>query len=407
MRVVRRASVVLSLVLIVAIAVGYAGRRSEVAEIRDERLARAADVGAARVDALVESATVAVVSAASPEAAVEAVRQAYPNVSACAGSVDRNVCDGPLAAEVGNVDLTPGGSSTEVTALDDVVVIGVDSDDLALRVIADIDVWTGADDSIEVQASSMSQGVGAFVDDGRQRQTSASVLAAPGTYVIAQTESGVRLPGDEERFYLIVASLALVLFLLAGTTLIVEQRSLRERATFDGLTGLANRGEFERRAVEMLAGAERTGKSVCMLLFDLNGFKQINDTWGHAAGDEVLRVVGRRLASAVRDGDLVARWGGDEFVAMMPGIAAEEMGVRRARQIAELVGGRTRIDGVPESLRVKVSVGVAIWPSHANDLDGLLEAADDAMYRAKREGIPTVLADARPADDADQLVTLP
>lgn len=406
MRVVRRASVVLSLVLLVAIAVGYVGRRSEVAEIRDERLTRAADVGAARVDALVEAATVAVVSAEEPEAAVDAVRRAYPNVSACAGSADRNVCDGPLAAEVGNVDLTPGGSSTEVTALDDVVVIAVDSDDLALRVIADIAVWTGADDSIEVEASSMSQGVGTFADDGTRRQTSASVLAAPGTFVIATTDSGVRLPTDEERFYLIVAALALVLFLLAGTTLIVEQRSLRERATFDGLTGLANRSEFERRAVEILAGAERTGKSVCMLLFDLNGFKQINDTWGHAAGDEVLRVVGRRLASAVRDGDLVARWGGDEFVAMMPGIAAEEMGVRRARQIAELVGGRTRIDGVPESLRVKVSVGVAIWPSHAHDLDGLLEAADDAMYRAKREGIPTVLADARPDDDADQLVPL-
>ena len=397
---------VLSLVLIVAIAVGYVGRRSEVAEIRDERLTRAADVGAARVDALVESATVAVVSASSPDAAVEAVRQAYPNVSACAGSVDGNMCDGPLAAEVGNVDLTPGGPSTEVTALDDVVVIGVDTDDLALRVIADIEVWTGADDSIEVEASSMSQGVGSFADDGSRRQTSASVLAAPGTYVIATTDSGVRLPTDEERFYLIVASLALILFLLAGTTLIVEQRSLRERATFDGLTGLANRSEFERCAVEMLAAAERTGKSVCMLLFDLNGFKQINDTWGHAAGDEVLRVVGRRLASAVRDGDLVARWGGDEFVAMMPGIAAEEMGVRRARQIAELIGGRTRIDGVPESLRVKVSVGVAIWPSHANDLDGLLEAADDAMYRAKREGIPTVLADARPDDETDRLVPI-
>jgi diguanylate cyclase (GGDEF)-like protein len=411
MRVVRRASVVFSLVLIVAIAVGYMGRRSEVAEVRDERLTRAAEVGAARVDALIDSATIAAMSATSPEAAVEAVRRAYPAVSACAGSEAEPVwCDGPLASEIGDVALTPGEQGTDLIARDDVIVIRADGDDIALRVIAGIDIWTGetSDDiSVEAGTNQPLQGVGAMVEVGDTRQTSASVLAAPGTYVIAETSSAIRLPRDEERFYVVVAGLALVLFFLAGTTLIVEQRSLRERATFDALTHLPNRSEFERRAVEILAAAQRQEQSVCMLLFDLNGFKQINDTWGHQAGDEVLRIVGRRLAAAVRDGDLVARWGGDEFVALMPGISAEEMGVRRARQIAELVGGRTRVDGVPESLRVKVSVGVALSPAHAIDLDDLLDVADDAMYRAKREGAITAIAEPKREQPADVLASIP
>ena len=105
---------------------------------------------------------------------------------------------------------------------------------------------------------------------------------------------------------------------------------------------------------------------MCLLLFDLNGFKLVNDTYGHQAGDEMLKVVGSRLRKAVREGDIVARWGGDEFVVVMPGIADEEMGAKRAQQLADQIAGRTRLEGVPEALRVKVSVGVALWPQHGD-----------------------------------------
>ena len=132
---------------------------------------------------------------------------------------------------------------------------------------------------------------------------------------------------------------------------------------------------------------------MCLLLFDLNGFKLVNDTYGHHAGDEMLRVVGSRLRKAVRDQDIVARWGGDEFVVMMPGIADDEMGAKRAQQLADQVAGRTRLDGVQDALRVKVSVGVAIWPRHGAELHSLVEAADQAMYQAKRDGETWHVAD--------------
>ena len=107
----------------------------------------------------------------------------------------------------------------------------------------------------------------------------------------------------------------------------------------------------------------------------------------------MLKVVGSRLRKAVRDDDIVARWGGDEFVVVMPGITDDEMGARRAEQLAEQVSGRTRLDGVNDALRVKVSVGVAVWPRHGIELERLVEAADQAMYQAKRERITYRLAD--------------
>jgi diguanylate cyclase (GGDEF)-like protein len=187
--------------------------------------------------------------------------------------------------------------------------------------------------------------------------------------------------------------LAVVLLVLAGATLVAEQRSLVERASFDQLTKLPNRGEFERRAADAIAAAERQESDLCLLLFDLNGFKLVNDTYGHHAGDEMLRVVGSRLRKAVRDQDIVARWGGDEFVVAMPGIGDAEMGAKRAQQLAEQIAGRTRLEGVAEALRVRVSVGVAIWPRHGADLHTLVEAADRAMYQAKRDGLTWQVAD--------------
>ncbi|WP_374438962.1 diguanylate cyclase domain-containing protein [Inhella sp.] len=162
-----------------------------------------------------------------------------------------------------------------------------------------------------------------------------------------------------------------------------EQR-LRFQAQYDALTELPNRHLFEDRLQVALGQAGRRREGLALVNIDLDKFKPINDTLGHAAGDALLRHVARRLKHALRQSDTVARVGGDEFVALLqPALRAEEvLAVAEKMRAAlaqpfELEGQRVEISG---------SIGVALYPQHGQDAESLGRSADAAMYRAKRAG---------------------
>jgi diguanylate cyclase (GGDEF)-like protein len=394
MRIVRRASLIFSVVLIVAIAVGFFTRTGELERARDLRLSAAAEVAASELAARVDTATVAASTGGEPSDVAAALASVLPDHGICVISADTTACagDGPTPSDAlvheqeraRRIDADgPARQGGRVTVYDRRVTIAAEGS--ALSVLVEVPVHPNATVWPTTYLPSGAAG-NEYVDDGNTRQTAVAVPGAVGVYMVAAAERAVALPDAEHRFYVIVFTLAVVLLVLAGVTLVVEHRSLVERASFDRLTQLPNRSEFERSAGDVFSGG---AEGACLLLFDLDGFKEVNDTYGHHAGDQVLQVIARRLRSSVRDGDVVARWGGDEFVVLLPGVTSAEMGARRARQLAEEVAGRTRIDGVGESLRIRTSVGVALWPQHGRDLHDLVVAADQAMYEAKRSGTVT------------------
>lgn len=162
------------------------------------------------------------------------------------------------------------------------------------------------------------------------------------------------------------------------------EAALRRQSREDALTGLANRRAFDETLARHLARAEREESRLALLLVDLDGFKLVNDTHGHDAGDALLAEVGRRLATCVRPSDVVARIGGDEFAVALPRL--ESPGT--AERIAERIRLALR-EGVPHrggTLRVGTSLGLASFPDDARDAGELVRAADRALYRAKAAG---------------------
>jgi diguanylate cyclase len=153
---------------------------------------------------------------------------------------------------------------------------------------------------------------------------------------------------------------------------------VRRQATTDDLTGLPNRRHLDRRLHERLDAARVRGASVALLLIDLDGFKELNDTLGHRAGDIVLEQIGPRLRGVLRAGDDLARLGGDEFAVVLSEAAdAEPVG----RRIGQALAAGLTVDGI--DVRIGASIGIAVFPEHGDDAETLLQRADVAMYQAK------------------------
>jgi diguanylate cyclase (GGDEF)-like protein len=175
-----------------------------------------------------------------------------------------------------------------------------------------------------------------------------------------------------------------------GMALGLSLENLRQKETIlhlayhDALTGLPNRTLFQDRLSVALAQARRRGQLAAVMFLDLDRFKVVNDTVGHAVGDQLLRSVAERLKTFVRDGDTVARVGGDEFTLLLPELERMEDVVDVADRILETLRQPWVLNG--HEFHVTTSIGIAVWPDDGEDAEALLRNADTAMYRAKDQG---------------------
>lgn len=203
---------------------------------------------------------------------------------------------------------------------------------------------------------------------------------------------GVALAG-QPLLYLVFAQLpmyATAMIMAAfklNKMLIATMRAGREndhRARHDALTGLANRAGFAAAADRKFGAAQLHGRPLALLFLDLDGFKTVNDTYGHAVGDRLLRMIGERLKRELRATDIAARIGGDEFVVVTEGVGRDRA-IEFAQRLITAISALYDVgDGI--TVTVGVSIGIAMAPGHGSDVADVLAAADAALYEAKSNG---------------------
>ena len=218
----------------------------------------------------------------------------------------------------------------------------------------------------------------------------------PSEFFTSWSENGVDLAtlvlGAMTALSLVYAPWAAVL-VLPAVFLLQHQALLRqlvEAATTDVKTELLNAMAWRQVAQREITRASQRGGSVAILVLDMDHFKHINDEHGHLAGDAALKCVGAALADELRGYDALGRFGGEEFVAVLPSIDAsdaEHAAERLRRRIESLA---VPLPGSDQTVSISASIGVALCPDHGESLDDVLRAADDAMYQAKRAGRNTV-----------------
>ena len=226
----------------------------------------------------------------------------------------------------------------------------------------------------------------------RQIATATAVLVAPGTLAVQHV-----LGAPMDIWAVVIASVVMFLLVVARMNVAIHQivtadrrreeaqAELAHQAAHDSLTGLPNRAQSLELLTGTLSRAQRSGAMIGLLFVDLDGFKAVNDTFGHAAGDDVLRAVSGRMQQVVRGGDVVGRLGGDEFVVLLEPVVDERSAVAVGeRLIAEVSAPIVLANG--EAVSVGASVGVAISQDARTDADALLVEADTAAYRAKNRG---------------------
>lgn len=163
-----------------------------------------------------------------------------------------------------------------------------------------------------------------------------------------------------------------------------NEERLAHLAHYDQLTNLPNRVLFNDRLKQSLALARRANNRLAVMFLDLDGFKAINDSLGHGAGDQLLQEVAKRLSECLRSSDTVARFGGDEFTIVLPVINNKESAARIATKITEEIAKPYNING--NEAHVTTSIGISLYPTDGQQVQTLVKKADNAMYHAKRHG---------------------
>jgi len=165
----------------------------------------------------------------------------------------------------------------------------------------------------------------------------------------------------------------------------VYEEQLETLANFDPLTGLANRAQLFSKLQNSITQAKRHKTQIALLMFDLDRFKDINDSYGHSAGDELLKQVAERFGSRLREGDLISRLGGDEFAIVLEHLARPEDAGRLAEEMIEALGAEYKLSS-GALIHIGSSVGIVLFPDNGDDASELLQHADAALYKAKAEG---------------------
>ena len=223
-------------------------------------------------------------------------------------------------------------------------------------------------------------------------QSVAAVLAMTMVQALIGAASGVGFFGTDIAqtqllnfwFYMLILSLVGMGLASTVAAFITAEKSVLDLAQHDALTGLANRRLLSERLNQAIAQAKRQGNCLALIFHDLDNFKPVNDSYGHGAGDLLLQNVAKRVQECVRESDTVARFGGDEFVVLLPSIAERNDVLIVAEKIHDALLQPFTVAG--NTVNISTSIGIAIYPEHGDNVEPLLANADSAMYFAKMNG---------------------